>query len=188
MYALLYAIGGQIPAYARVRACVRACMRTYVLVTSTYFVCPVNSDLKDLIQFRIGAQETRLLVSTRRTRKADYKSRPGVVLVTHRQGLIIASRDVKNYAPDRRCGSFRGRHAKTTMSNASRSFTARIPRHHLVRLTQPSDPLYLLHGGGKVYGRYTSSFCNQTSHRATSLDYRGEIVPRFSVFIKYLMK
>lgn len=77
-------------------------------------------------------------MSTRRTRKADYKSR----LVTHRQGLIVASRDVKNYAPNRRCGSFRGRHAKTTMSDAPRSFTERIPRHHLVPLTQPSDPLY----------------------------------------------
>lgn len=115
-------------------------------------------------------------MSTRRTRKADYKSRPGVLLVTHRQGLIVASRDVKNYAPDRRCGSFRGRHAKTTMSNARHSFTARIPRHHLVPLTQNRTIRYTYCTGRKYVYRYTSFFRNQTLCRVILLGYRDKIV------------
>lgn len=115
------------------------------------YVRLVNSGLKDLIQFHIGAQET-VLEQPRGgggggCERADYKSRGETSpFVTHRQGLIASSRDVKNYRPDRRCGSFRGRHAKTTMSNAPRSFTAHSATSSRVRLTQPGDPLHLLHG------------------------------------------
>lgn len=107
-------------------------------------------------------------------RKADYKSRPGVLLVTHRQGLIVASRDVKNYAPDRRCGSFRGLHAKTTMSNAPHSFTARISRHHLVRLTQNRTIRYTYCTRQKCTASIFLSFI--IKHRVTLLGHRDKII------------
>lgn len=91
-----------------------------------YFVRPVSSGLKNLIQFRIGGVQEAVdysVYSARRTRKADYKSRGDVALVvTHREELIAVP-GCEKLRPGRRCGFLsRTRHAKTTMTNAPAFF------------------------------------------------------------------
>lgn len=123
--------------------------------------------LKNLIQFHIGAEEngTASASARRRMRKADYKSRgetspPPYLSPPPRNASPRINRLVlrcEKLRPDRRCGSFRGRHAKTTMSNAPRSFTAHSATSSRARLTQPGDPLYLLHGKSARFRNHIAS-------------------------------